>query len=82
MTKVAIVQRPPVLLDRAATLAKAVQWVAEAAREDASLIVFPESDPNYEAVTLQGRAYWRKWFGRDRQNRQKGRVWAKARGFR
>ncbi len=46
------------------------------------LIVFPENDPNYEAVTAQGRAYWRKWFGRDRQNREKGRVWAKARGFR
>lgn len=46
------------------------------------LIVFPENDPHYEAVTLRGRAYWRKWFGRDRQDREKGRVWAKAQGFR
>lgn len=43
MTKIAIIQRPPVLLDRSATLAKAVEWVAEAAAAGASLIVFPES---------------------------------------
>ena len=43
MTNIAIIQRPPVLLDRSATLAKAVQWVAEAAAAGASLIVFPES---------------------------------------
>ena len=43
MTSIAIIQRPPVLLDRSATLAKAVQWVAEAAAAGASLIVFPES---------------------------------------
>ena len=43
MTKIAIIQRPPVLLDRNTTLAKAVQWVAEAAAAGASLIVFPES---------------------------------------
>jgi hypothetical protein len=46
------------------------------------LIVYPENDPRHAAVTAQGRAYWRKWFGRDRQNHDKGRVWAKARGFR
>jgi nitrilase len=43
MTQIAIIQRPPVLLDRSATLAKAVEWVAEAAAAGASLIVFPES---------------------------------------
>ena len=43
MTQIAIIQRPPVLLDRGATLAKAVQWVAEAAAEGATLIVFPET---------------------------------------
>lgn len=43
MTKIAIIQRPPVLLDRSATLAKAVQWVAEAAAEGATLVVFPET---------------------------------------
>ena len=43
MTKVAIIQRPPVLLDRSATIARAVQSVAEAAATGASLIVLPES---------------------------------------
>ncbi|MNE10209.1 Nitrilase [compost metagenome] len=43
MTKIAIIQRPPVLLDRSATIAKAVQSVAEAAAAGASLIVLPES---------------------------------------
>lgn len=43
MTKIAIIQRPPVLLDRDATMAKATQWVAEAAAAGASLIVFPET---------------------------------------
>ena len=43
MTQIAIIQRPPVLLDRGATLAKAVQWVAEAAAAGATLIVFPET---------------------------------------
>lgn len=43
MSKIAIIQRPPVLLDRGATLAKAVECVAEAAAEGASLIVFPET---------------------------------------
>ena len=43
MTKVAIIQRPPVLLDRSATIARAVQSVAEAAAAGASLIVLPES---------------------------------------
>ena len=43
MTKVAIIQRPPVLLDRGATIVRAVQAVAEAAVAGASLIVLPES---------------------------------------
>ncbi|KQV13606.1 nitrilase [Pseudomonas sp. Root329] len=43
MTKVAIIQLPPVLLDRSATIARAVQSVAEAAAAGASLIVLPES---------------------------------------
>lgn len=43
MTKIAIIQRPPVLLDRSATIARAVQSVAEAAAAGASLIVLPES---------------------------------------
>ena len=60
MTKIAIIQRPPVLLDRGATLAKAVQWVAEAAAAGATLIVFPESFiPGYPSWI------WRLAAGRD-----------------
>ena len=43
MPKIAVVQRPPVLLDRAATLDRAVAAVAEAAAEGAALVVFPET---------------------------------------
>lgn len=43
MTKIAIIQRPPVLLDRSATIAGAVQSVAEAAAAGATLVVLPES---------------------------------------
>lgn len=43
MTKIAIIQRPPVLLDRSATTARAVQSVSEAADAGALLIVLPES---------------------------------------
>jgi nitrilase len=43
MAKVAIVQLPPVLLDRKATLARAVDAVERAAREGAGLVVFPET---------------------------------------
>jgi nitrilase len=40
---VAVVQRPPVLLDRAATLKQAVECLHEAADAGARLIVFPET---------------------------------------
>jgi len=43
VSKVAVVQLPPVLLDRAATLARAVDAVDRAAREGAGLVVFPEA---------------------------------------
>src|SRR5262245_24785364 len=43
MPKVAVVQLPPILLDRAATLARAVDAVERAAREGAKLVVFPEA---------------------------------------
>jgi nitrilase len=60
MTKIAIIQRPPILLDRAATLASAVQWVAEAAAAGASLIIFPETFiPGYPSWI------WRLAPGRD-----------------
>jgi nitrilase len=43
VSKIGIVQLPPVLLDRAATLARAVEAVERAAREGAALVVFPEA---------------------------------------
>jgi len=60
MTKIAIIQRPPVLLDRSATIARAVQSVAEAAAAGASLIVLPEQFiPGYPSWI------WRLAAGRD-----------------
>lgn len=41
--KVAVIQRPPVLLDRAQTIERALSSIEEAAREGASLLVFPEA---------------------------------------
>jgi len=43
MSRIAVVQRPPVLLDRERTLQAAVAAVAEAARGGAKLVVFPEA---------------------------------------
>jgi nitrilase len=42
-TKVAVIQKPPVLLDRAATIARVVELIDEAATAGASLLVFPEA---------------------------------------
>lgn len=41
--KVAISQKPPVYLDRAATMRQAVKIIEEAAQADAKLVVFPEA---------------------------------------
>jgi len=50
MPKIAIIQQAPVLLDREATLAKAVQLIGQAAEEGAKLLVFPEAFvPGYPA---------------------------------
>jgi nitrilase len=50
MPKIAIIQHAPKVLDREATLDKAVQLIAEAATEGAELIVFPEAFvPGYPA---------------------------------
>ncbi len=43
MARLAIVQHPPVLLDREKTLERAVGHVAEAAAEGADLVIFPET---------------------------------------
>ncbi len=50
MTKIAIIQQAPSVLDREATLDKACRLIAEAAAEGAELIVFPEAFvPGYPA---------------------------------
>ena len=50
MSRIAIVQHTPAVLDRAATLARARSLVADAARDGASLVVFPEAFiPGYPA---------------------------------
>src|SRR5580765_4711199 len=50
MSRIAIIQQAPVFLDRAATLARAVEAVDEAAEAGARLIVFPEAYiPGYPA---------------------------------
>jgi nitrilase len=50
MSRVAVIQRPPVFLDRAETLKNAVAAVAEAAGNMAQLAVFPEAlVPGYPA---------------------------------
>ncbi|MEA2929430.1 MAG: nitrilase [Hyphomicrobiales bacterium] len=41
--KVAVVQKPPVLLDRGATIASALASIDEATRNGATLLVFPEA---------------------------------------
>lgn len=42
MSRIAIIQRPPVLLDREASLERALQSVEEAAATGAELVVLPE----------------------------------------
>ena len=50
MSKLAIVQAPPVLLDRQQTLQRAVDYIEEAAGKGAELVVFPEAFvPGYPA---------------------------------
>jgi len=43
MPRIAVVQKPPVFLDRTRTIAQAVDAVREAAEDGAQLIVFPEA---------------------------------------
>jgi nitrilase len=50
-TKVAVIQKPPVLLDRDQTISRALDSIDEAARAGAALLVFPEAyvpgDPSW-----------------------------------
>ncbi|PKO27931.1 MAG: nitrilase [Betaproteobacteria bacterium HGW-Betaproteobacteria-9] len=60
MTTVAIIQRPPVLLNQRATLERAIESVGEAAAAGATLVVLPESFvPGYPAWI------WRLAAGKD-----------------
>jgi nitrilase len=43
MPRIAIIQRPPVILDKAATLARAVDAVHEVAANGANIVAFPEA---------------------------------------
>jgi nitrilase len=43
VTKIAVVQRPPALLEREATIGKAIEAIDEASGAGATLIVFPEA---------------------------------------
>lgn len=59
-SKVAVVQKPPVMLDRAATIAQVCADISEAAAAGATLVVFPEAYiPGYPAWV------WRLQPGRD-----------------
>jgi nitrilase len=42
-TKIAVITKPPVLLDRTKTIETALQSIDEAAKQNASLLVFPEA---------------------------------------
>ena len=54
-TKVAVIQKPPVLLDRDKTIARVLESIDEAAGAGASLLVFPEAYvpgyPTWNALT-------------------------------
>jgi nitrilase len=43
LARIAVIQKPPVLLDRDGTIAKAIEAIDEAADAGASLLVFPEA---------------------------------------
>jgi len=49
-TKIAVIPKPPVLLDRINTIEVALESIAEAVKQGASLLVFPEAYiPGYPA---------------------------------
>ena len=53
-TKIAVIQRPPVLLDRQRTIDQVLAQIDEAAGHGASLLVFPEAYiPGYPTWDLE-----------------------------
>ena len=59
--RVAAIQQPPVLLDRDATLRKAVEYLAEAAGSGARLVVFPEAYvPGFPDWALLSHPIWHR----------------------
>ena len=69
-TKVAVIQKPPVLLNREKTIARTLESIEEAAREGASLLVFPEAYiPGYPTWIWQTQA-WRRHGALQRDPRQ------------
>ena len=60
--KAAAVQGAPVFLNKKATIDKACSLIAEASRNGAELIVFPETYiPTYPYWYPEGHALWGKW---------------------
>ena len=58
-TKVAVIQKPPVLLDRDKTIVRALASIDEAAREGATLLIFPEAYiPGYLKTSKPFGAVW------------------------
>jgi nitrilase len=54
----AIVQHPPVVLDRDATVTRACELIAEAAAHDAHLVAFPESFVPVYPTWIYASAHW------------------------
>ena len=46
------------------------------------VFVLPETHVQYKIVTQKAYEYWLKWFGKDRNGKEKGRVWAFGEGLR
>jgi len=60
--KAAAVQAAPIFLDKTATIDKTCSLIAEAGRNGAELIVFPEAYiPTYPYWYPEGHALWGKW---------------------
>ena len=46
------------------------------------LFILPIDDPAYDSVTTWAIKYWTKWFGKNRSDQAKGRIWATVGGLR